>query len=70
MLVIQQPESLNGHLVNLAWKARDTGARREFIKPANAVIICQESNEDGLHTYCFQCDYTIHRRGRQATQVP
>ena len=64
MLVVQQPESLNGHLVNLARQTADTGARRELVESANAVFMCQESNENGLHAHCFQCDSTMPQRGR------
>ena len=62
MLVVQQSQCVDRHLVNVAGKARDPGTRGQFEEPPRAVIFSQELYEYGLHeSFLRWAKYTLRR---------
>jgi hypothetical protein len=49
VLVVQQPQPFDRHLVNLMGQAADAAARRELMKAALAMFFAREFDENAFH---------------------
>jgi hypothetical protein len=49
MLVIKDPERVHGDLIDLSRQAAQACASRQFIEPANAILLGRKLDEDCLH---------------------